>query len=100
MVFPWFAAQASVAVLAAGGAAGGFVSYFVRTRLSELSRKDTRRSGEPLDQGPAVVPVLVEPEPAEPAERIERSRARAAHERWEADPAAPSETHDAGETQR
>ena len=87
MVFPWFAAQASVAVLAAGGAAGGFVSYVVRTRVIGMSRKDSPGLGKSLDE--AVVPIRVETPEAEQMERLEMGARASSHEHWEAD-ATPS----------
>ncbi len=84
MIFPWLAAQASVAVLAAGGAAGGFVSHVIRTYIVSGSKKDGQ-PGNSLDK--AVVPILVEQDKAEKVERLDLRESRQARDTWDIDAA-------------
>ena len=95
MIFPWLAAQASVAVLAAGGAAGGFVSHVIRTHIVSGAKKDGQ-PGKSMDK--AVVPILVEQDKAEKVERLHLRESRQAHDTWEIDAATsapPRITQDA-----
>ncbi len=111
MIFPWLAAQAGVAALVVGGAAGGFLSHTVRTRLAGMSKKGTP-ADKTLDKDAAVVPILVEPDQAM---RRDPGGLRQSHDAWKADSAdavsaatpkttasapdpASTEAHDVSET--